>query len=644
MCGIAGIVDWSGRPRRDTVEAMVRSLRHRGPDAQIVTVRGDATLGHARLSVIDVSVEAHQPMADADGTLWLVFNGEIYNYRELRNELAAAGYRFRTQSDSEVILAAWRIWGESCFARFNGMFAFALWDERARKLILARDRLGKKPLFYRIDDEHVSFASELPALRCDSQVPDAIDPAALRQFITLGYVLGSHSIIDGVKKLPPAHFMVLEPGRAPRLSRFWNLAPHFHTKSRWRSEGEAAEALHTLLRDAVLLRLKSDVPLGAFLSGGIDSSLVVAMMARDMGLPHLNTFSAGFRDPSYNEADQAGRVANHLGVAHHDCLIEENSMDELPLLMRRAGEPFADTSLLPMFHLSAFTRQTVTVSLSGDGADEAFAGYDTYVADRLQAMLRAVPRPALDLAALGMDTFWPVSHAKVSLDYRLRQFLAGRRLDFSHAHYSWRRLFDDAEARQVILPGAWAANNDPYERFGALAEETRGCHYLDQAAHIDIGTWLVDDILVKVDRATMAHGLEARAPFLDHRVVEFAASLPVDMKLRGFKQKAILKRLFRQLLPANLQPRRKRGFNAPVAGWFAGRGHDVARGFTDNSMMSAWVNRSEVDRLWSEHLAGRRDNGFRLFALACLGAWLEDGRNRRRSDAQAFAPEIAASR
>jgi asparagine synthase (glutamine-hydrolysing) len=625
MCGIAGIVDWSGRPAQESVEAMVRNLRHRGPDAQRVAVRGEATLGHARLSIIDVSTDANQPMADADGSLWLIFNGEIYNYLELKDELAAAGYPFRTKSDSEVILAAWRRWGEACFARFNGMFALALWDERARKLVLARDRLGKKPLFYRAQPERIAFASELPALRCDPATPSAIDPAALRQFVTLGYVLGSHSIVAGVTKLPPAHYMVFESGRAPRLERYWDLAPHFHTKSTWRSEAEACEALRELLRDSVRLRLQSDVPLGAFLSGGIDSSLVVATMARAMGLPLINTFSAGFRDPSFNEATQAGRVATHLKVNHHDRLIEEDVIGELPLLMRRAGEPFADTSMLPMFHLAAFARQTVTVSLSGDGADEAFAGYDTYVADKLHTLLSAVPRPMLDMTALAVDRFWPVSHAKVSLDYRVRQFLAGRRLDFAQAHYSWRRLFDDAEARRLVRPEAWAADADPYRRFGDLAGEVRGCHYLDQAAHIDIGTWLVDDILVKVDRATMAHGLEARAPFLDYRLVEFAARLPVAMKLRGFEQKAILKRLFRDMLPANLLPRRKRGFNAPVAGWFAGPGYDAARSFTGTARLDEWVDRTEVDRLWSEHRAGRRDNGFRLFALACLGAWLMDG-------------------
>jgi asparagine synthase (glutamine-hydrolysing) len=365
------------------------------------------------------------------------------------------------------------------------------------------------------------------------------------------------------------------------------------------------------------------VPLGAFLSGGVDSSLIVAVMGRDLKRDNLNTFSAGFRAKSYDESGQARAVARFLGVHHHDETIEADGLAELPMLMRRAGEPFADNSLMPTYHLSALARRHVTVSLSGDGGDELFAGYDTYLADRLHRAAGVLPKPVLDLAAGAISALLPVSFAKVSFDYKLRQFLAARGSDAARAHYSWRTLFDAAEARTLLHSGRGAEESDPYLSFKHFYDELAGCHDLDRAAYVDIKTWLVDDILVKVDRASMAHGLEARAPFLDHRLVEFAASLAPDLKLRGLRTKHLLKRLHRQYLPARLLARRKRGFNAPVSIWLGAKGADAARAFTSSSSVLDWVDRSSVDRLWADHVAGRRDNGYRLFAIACFGAWLE---------------------
>jgi asparagine synthase (glutamine-hydrolysing) len=372
----------------------------------------------------------------------------------------------------------------------------------------------------------------------------------------------------------------------------------------------------------VRLRVVSDVPLGAFLSGGIDSSLIVAAMADGIVSGPLHTFSAGFRQKSFNEAEQAGRVAARLAVHHHDQIIEDG-IGNLPALMRHAGEPFADTSLLPTYNLCAFARQRVTVCLSGDGGDELFAGYETYVADRLYHMAAAMPAIFLSAGKGIANAALPVTFAKVSLDYRLRQFFAAPANDFRRAHYSWRTIFSAEEEHELMRPEHRLSASDPFGRFAGFFDQVRDCHYLDQAAYVDIKTWLADDILVKLDRASMAHGLEARAPFLDYRLVEFAASLPVDLKLRGLRTKYLLKRLHGRYLPSALRPRRKRGFNAPVSHWLNGEGEKAARAWTTSRALLEWVDRAAVERLWAEHRARRRDNGFRLFGLACLGAWLE---------------------
>lgn len=605
---------------------MVGRLRHRGPDAQGVVASGCATLAHARLSIIDVSAAANQPMVDTGGACWLVFNGEIYNFAELRAELTALGAVFRTRSDTEVILEGYKYWGDDCVSRFNGMFAFALWDIGRQRLLLARDRLGKKPLYYQETPHGLVFASELPALQAHPEVSREIDPVAIGQFLTLGYVLGSDCVAKGVSKLEPGTLLVAEPGKPLRRRLYWDLAPFYRTKSRWRSAAEATEALDALMRDAVRIRLESDVPLGAFLSGGIDSSLIVAMMAGGGSAERIDTFTAGFRFDSYNEVPQARRLAGHLGVTLHDQTIEDDVVLDLPRLMAYAGEPFADTSLLPTYHLCALARRHVTVCLSGDGGDELFAGYETYLADRLHRLIRRVPGPVVGLLQGLVKALVPVSFGKVSLDYKLRQFLAGHHLDSPQAHYSWRTLFAPEELARLLRPErAAAAAVDPYQRVKPWFEQVRDCHYLDQAAYVDIKTWLVDDILVKLDRASMAHGLEARAPFLDYRLVEFSAALPVDLKLRGFQKKYILQRLHGRYFPADLRARRKLGFNAPVAPWFAGEKRAAIRAFTQTPALLDWVAGAEVDRLWAEHLSGSRDNGFRLFALACLGAWLESG-------------------
>lgn len=603
---------------------MTCAIAHRGPDAEGVVDTPHA-FGHRRLAVIDLSPDANQPMWDTRRELLIVYNGELYNFRELRQTLQGDGIRFRTSSDTEVILEAYRRWGVECLTRFNGMFAFGLWDERRQSLLLARDRTGEKPLFYQPLADGVVFASELNALRLHPKVSRALDPAALGQFLTFNYVLAPSCLQAGVRKLEPAHYLLVERGRTPAPVCYWDLAPHFRQKRRFASEAEASEALLAVLDQAVSRRLVSDVPLGAFLSGGVDSSAIVASMAANGG-GHHETFSIGFSEDTYDERAFARTAAAAIGVTrHHEQVVSADMAEALPVIVRAADEPMADTSIIPVYYLARFARQHVTVCLSGDGGDETLGGYETYRADRLWHAARWVPGPLTRTAQHIVDRWLPVSFDKVGLDYKMRQFLRGQALPFARAHASWRLIFDAAEREQLVRPEHHRAvlGPDPFAVFERRHAEVRDCHYLDQAMYTDIKTWLADDILVKVDRMTMAHGLEARAPMLDHEFVEFAASLAPDLKVRGATTKYLLKRSQEGRVPASLVHRRKQGFNAPVSHWFAGPLQELGRAATAPRVLGEWLEPAAVERLWDEHSARRADHGFKLFGLVCLGLWMQ---------------------
>lgn len=626
MCGIAGCVRWDGPADPESVEAMIGRLVHRGPDAGRVSVLGHAALGHRRLAIIDVAEGANQPMVDPESGFAIVFNGEIYNFRDIRRDLEALGVTFTTHSDTEVLLKAFIRWGESCVERLVGMFAFAIWAPAARRLTLVRDRLGKKPLYYLATTEGLVFASELPALRRHPWVQGRIDPRALGQYLSLGYTLGEQSFLRDVKRLPASHLLVasaVDP--MPRPRRYWDLAPHFADKGRFGSLDQAGEALGALFDDAVRLRLVSDVPLGAFLSGGLDSALVVEAMARMDVSGRIKTYTIGFDEKGFSETDDAHDTARRLDV---DNLVQTVDAGAAGLadIVAMAGEPFADTSMIPVHRLAAFAREHVTVALSGDGGDELFAGYVTYSADKLHRLGRRLPAPMV-AAARAMMTLVPPSNAKVGWDYKARQFLAGCGFSPERAHYSWRTLFSDEAKRILVRPDLAdiICVPDPFDEFAHHFDELPDAHYLDRAMYVDIKTWLVDDILVKVDRMTMASALEARAPLLDHRLVELAASLPVEWKMKGFDKKHILKRLGRDRLGSAIVDRRKQGFNAPVATWLRREMRDLAHAATTSAAMAEWLEPTAVARLWDEHLGGRADHGFRLFALTCLGLWLAEG-------------------
>lgn len=624
MCGIAGLVAWTGNPDRDLVAAMTDMLAHRGPDGSGLDSDGPVAFGHRRLAVIDLSERGRQPMWDGEERVLITFNGEIYNFAELRAELAQHGARFHSQSDTEVILEAYKRWGTDLLPRLNGMFAMALWDRGNRRLILARDRFGEKPLYWRETPQGLAFASELAPLRLDPSLDDRIDPDALKSFLTLGYVCGSQSILSGVRRLAPASYLIAEAGREPIERRYWDLAGIANQGSEVRDLGQAAEELRALLDDATRLRMVSDVPLGAFLSGGVDSaSIVAAMRASFPGRP-VNTYSIGFEEAVFDESAQARRSAAALGAVHHEEVAKRVFGGELEMILRLADEPFADSSLIPTAQLSAFARRHSTVVLSGDGGDEVFAGYVTYRANELRR--RAAGFPALLKTARALIEMLPADRGKVSFDYKLRRFLENVHLPFERAHFAWRRILDaDLVDR---LAGVDAAA-DPFGPFETAFAEVSGAEPLTRAAYVDMKTWLVDDILVKVDRMSMAVGLEVRAPFLDHRLTEFAFSLPSQLRMQGTQQKRVLKASQSGRVPVEVLKRRKAGFNAPVSIWF----EDFLNGPFERTVLSGpgpnVIDTDLAQRLRTQHRRRERDNGYILFALTVLGLWLERGRPTR---------------
>lgn len=626
MCGIAGwlAIGKNPFPREEILATMASRIAHRGPDAQGVETSGPIGLAHRRLSVIDLHSAANQPMQDSEKNLLLVFNGEIYNFTTLRSELESLGHYFRTRSDTEVILASYKQWGTDCLSRLQGMFAFALWDSQKQELFLARDRLGKKPLYIsHLPDGDFLFASEVKALQAHPSLPGKIDSRAVIDVLETGYILGPKSILSAVSQLEPAHAMTISREGRIRNWRYWDLAAFFHNKSGPRDFDEAAEALRSLIDQAVRDRMVSDVPLGAFLSGGIDSSTIVASMARLSASPdQIKSFSTGFEEAGYSELPEARSTAALLGVDHKDEVVTADHTRNFGDMIRFMDAPFADSSFIPMFYLSEMTRKHVTVALSGDGADELFAGYPTYMADRMHRVLKRIPGPLVRMALSGYRSLVPASHGKVSFDYKLRQFLAAHSLSEQRAHYSWRQLFTRQEWTSLLDPEhvAAAGDYDPWTRFASFYEEVQGLDPLDQALYVDIKTWLADDILVKVDRTSMAHSLEARAPFLDTRIVEFAAGLPPSFKMKGREKKRILRASQTPLLPSAIFKRRKRGFNAPVAHWT----EQLARILPDSHRQdSQLLNGSAVGKLLDDHRNRRRDNGFRLLALGSLESWCQ---------------------
>lgn len=606
MCGIIGIVSAPGGrpPELGIGQAMNAAIIHRGPDDDGFFCDSRALLGMRRLSIIDIG-GGHQPMHNADGSVQLVFNGEIYNYRELRDELIARGHAFYSQSDSEVIVQAYEAWGEACFERLNGMFAIALWDSRKQTLLLARDRFGEKPLYLADLGDRLAFASELKSLLAIPGFRAELDREALRGYVAFGYVPSPHCILQGVRKLEPAHFMRYVDGRCT-TERYYHLD---FTPKTTLDEREAKEELAHLLDQAVSSRLVSDVPFGAFLSGGLDSSVVVALMARHMSQP-VKTFSIGFHEAEFNEMDDARRVARHLGTEHHDLVVEPDAVALLHELVWHLDEPFADASALPTYLVSKLAREHVKMALSGDGGDEAFAGYGRYL-KYLKAERLGLLKPLAAGVAHAAAPFLPARHRR-----RLRRIGESLRLRFPDNYLSVVALTRADHANALL--------GDEARHYRALAVDTATlpADPLDRILAIDFASYLPDDILVKVDRMTMAHSLESRAPLLDHRLVDFAAKLPMTMRIHDGRGKHLLREVAARWLPPDVLAKKKQGFAVPLAAWFRGPLRELAadlfasRAFRERGLVDAGT----AERCLREHVAGV-DLSEPLWLVVCLELW-----------------------
>lgn len=625
MCGIAGSITQQSEHQNHAVEKMLQKMLHRGPDGGGIIQSDAATLGHRRLAILDLSEDANQPMWDHSHRYCIVFNGEIYNFLTLKKELINLGYQFKTRSDTEILLSAWAEWGVAALKKLVGMYAFALWDKTEKILFLARDRMGEKPLFYTgfHSDFHkgLIFASELKSLITHPATQQSLSLAAVSEFLSQNYLLSDTCIFENIYKLLPAHYLMYRLGETPKIINYWQLEDSFNHKINLSFE-DAKDHFLSLIKTTTADESYADVKVGAFLSGGIDSSTIVAQMAQQNS-DYVHTFSIGFPEKSYNELDASAIAAKHLKVMHHTKIVSPPLTDLLPKLAYTFDEPFADTSMIPTYLLAEFARQQVTVSLSGDGGDELFGGYATYQANQLHRYISRMPNNMLRFLQHLMN-YWPTSFAKLSLDYKLKHFLRGCLHDFQRAHTSWRTIFSIDEKIKLFHPEFHhIAMLDPFDKIQPIFQQVANCHPLDQAMFVDMKTWLVDDILVKVDRASMAHSLEVRAPFLDHRIVEFAANLPVNFKIRGFQGKYLLKKSQMPFLPKATYQRRKQGFNSPIALWLNKDWYDMAYAATTHDRLSRWFNRSMIETLWKQHRNYQCDNSYKLFGLLNLALWLE---------------------
>jgi asparagine synthase (glutamine-hydrolysing) len=623
VCGIAGILDFAGQPvDRGILTDVCSALAHRGPDAHGYWLDGQIGLGHQRLSIIDLSTGA-QPLANEDRSIWITFNGEIYNFADLTQRMRARGHEFRTRSDTEAIVHAYEEYGVDCVRELRGMFAFAIWDSRTQKLVLARDRVGKKPLFYaKLNDQFV-FASELHALARHPALSRDVDPAAIDAYLTYGYIPGPQTIYRGVFKLPPAHYITISRQDDRWIIadpvRYWHL--DYEPKLDL-DDTEAAAALLEQLREAVRVRLVSDVPVGALLSGGTDSSLVVALMA-EQSREKIRTFSIGFDEGTHNELPYARAVAERFQTEHHEFVVRPSALELLPTLVRHYGEPFADSSAIPTYYLARLTRDHVKVALNGDGADESLAGYERYMASLAAERYRRIPA-AIRAFGEPMTSLIPEHLAPRNRLRQFKRFTSAASLPVERRYLRWMSYFS-ADQKKKLYSAAFAAtlDGDPGAWLAGILDGSEGkLEHLDRLLAADVASYLPYDLLVKMDIATMANSLEARSPFLDHEVMEFCARLPTRLKVRRGRLKYLEKKVALEFLPAANIKRRKMGFGVPIATWL----RSELRPFLHDVLLSpAALGRGMFDagmvrQLVSEHERGV-DRSFQLWSLLWLEMW-----------------------
>lgn len=633
MCGICGVVDLHGEHTvtEEHVQKMVSAQSHRGPDDQGCFCEAGVGLGFCRLAILDLTAAGHQPMANEDGTVWLVFNGEIYNFQELVPILERAGHVFRSRSDSEVIIHAYEQWGSACVQRFNGMFAFAIWDSRERSLFIARDRLGVKPLYYWCDGRHFAFSSELKALLTLPWVARNLDIHALQSYLMYEYVPAPESIFMGIHKLQAGYSLELPLDGSFRgylteelkTQQYWNVQFQAQGARSYRMDDYIYE-FRELFKAAVARRLISDVPLGVFLSGGLDSSSVVAMMAQ-LCEERPKTFSIGFEERTFSELNYAQVVAQHFNTDHHVEILKPDSNELIHSVASMLDEPFADASALPTYLVSKTARKYVTVALAGDGGDELFAGYDWYRAQKLSSMsIDLLPSALRSQLAAFANRIPPTAQKKGALNI-LRRFLAGATMPPKLQHARWQTFWNEENLQQLLnvqhATPLYVMNPDVLDLFA----NSGSIHTLDQQQYADIKRYLPDDILFKVDRMSMAVSLETRSPFLDYTLVEFAARLPADLRLRDWSGKYLLKRAMQGILPEQILYRPKLGFNIPYKNWLKYELRDLLLDtLSATRLQQQGIFRpAYVQSLIHEHLEGVQDHAHKLWQLLIFQLWAD---------------------
>jgi asparagine synthase (glutamine-hydrolysing) len=618
MCGIVGKIDFGGPVSASVIHSMCGVIEHRGPDARGVYLDDGVGLGIQRLAIIDVE-HGDQPIFNEDRTVAVVLNGEIYNYLDLREQLLVRGHRFRTHADTEVLVHLYEEYGVRMVEHLRGMFAFAIWDDRKRQLFVARDRVGKKPLFWARRGNCVWFASEVRALLADPALPREVNHDAIASYLALQYVPHPQSAFAGIEKLPPASTLVVTEDAAA-VSSYWALD---YGNKLTVPEEEVRERLWEHIREATRIRLMSEVPLGAFLSGGIDSSAVVAAMAHEMAEP-VKTFSIGFSDAAFDELEYARLVAQQFGTDHHEYVVEPHALEVIPKLVRHYGEPFADSSAIPSFYLAELTSRHVTVALNGDGGDESFAGYNRYVSNDLTRHLSWVPRPVGRLAPPIARLIGEGSRNN-STRTRIQRLARSLAMDPAERYAMWMSAFDGVRRNQVLTPefAASVAGSDPSSFITDVWRTSSARNRVDSMLDTDVQTYLPGDLLVKMDIATMAYSVEARSPFLDHRLMEFAASLPAHLKLKGMTGKRVLKDALRGRIPDAILDRPKMGFGVPLVRWFRDELRELPREvlLDPAAVRRGYFRRDVVERLIREHQASAADHSARLWVLLQLEFW-----------------------
>jgi len=628
MCGLVGIVGCreSDTERRELVHAMAATMVHRGPDGEGFVDRPDCALGFRRLAIIDVAAES-PPFPNEDRSIWSICNGQIYNAPDLTEELIAKGHQLRTRTDTEVIPHLYEEHGADLVDKLNGMFAFAVWDEPRGRLLLTRDRAGEKPLFYWTDGHELVFASDLRAFLVHPRVRKAIDPVALRRYLTHDYVPAPLSPLSGVRKLPAGHLLIAEDCKVT-VRRYWDLADYFvQPELARRSTADLADELDHRMAQAVRRRSRSDVPFGLFLSGGIDSSAVLSYLAEQRG-EGVPVFSIGHTEKTFDEASMAEVTARHFKADFNQLILNESDLaDGLRRVGPGLGEPLGDASTIPSHLLALFARKKVKVILSGEGADELFAGYPTYIGNRVAEIYNHIPRPITSLTVKTALKVTPVSMGNIAFDYLLSRFVSAADQDLVERHHTWFGSYSPEMQRAVLAPRVLEVldGDDPFGSARARLDGKNLPDSLSKLLYMDFTMYLQDDLLTKVDRATMLASLEARAPFLDHDLSQFAAGLPSGLKLRGKTTKDILRRTVRRRLPADVLKRRKRGFNIPFSKWLLhGLGDDLKERFSVEKVEARGLfNPTGIAALLEEHLSQQADHRKPLFTLLAFDLWCD---------------------